>query len=71
MTSIVLSRMMKNRSSTRCATVISELNSIIAEEPLNVCMIRKISFTSSSEKLPFFSADNTISSTCSSSVFIS
>ena len=44
-TDMVPSRMMKNISSIRCATVARVSNSIMAEEPLMVCMMRKISFT--------------------------
>ena len=44
-TDMVPSRMMKNMSSIRWATVARESNSIMAEEPLMVCMMRKISFT--------------------------
>ena len=62
---------MKNRSSTRCATVINELYSIIAEDPFMVCIMRNISFTSSSVNVPAFSDPNTNSSICSKSVFIS
>ena len=69
--SIVFSRMMKNISSVRWATVIMELNSIMAEEPLIVCMIRKISFTSSWENVSACSAARTIPSSCSRSVFVS
>ncbi len=44
-TDMVFSRMMKNKSSIRWATVVNVSNSIIAEEPLIVCMMRKISLT--------------------------
>ena len=44
---MVLSRMMANRSSARWAMVIRELYSIMAEEPLTVCMIRKMVLMSS------------------------
>ena len=70
-TSMVFSRMMKNRSSIRWAIVVRVLNSIMAEEPLMVCMMRKISLTFSCEKVSTFSASKTIFSNCSSNVFVS
>ena len=65
------SRTMKNISSIRWATVIRELNSIIAEEPLIVCMIRNISLTLSSENVSASSAVSRIPSSCSSRVLVS
>ena len=70
-TSMVFSRMMKKRSSIRCATVMREGNSIMAEEPLMVCMMRKISFTLSCEKVSACSAASRMPSSCSRRVFVS
>ena len=68
---MVFSRMMKNISSIRCATVDSESYSIMAEAPLMVCMMRKISFTSFCVNVSACSAASTMLSSCSSSVFVS
>ncbi len=60
------SRRMKKTSSTAWARVEMPVNSIMAEEPLMVCMVRKISLILSSLKLLDFSASRRISSSCSS-----
>ncbi len=58
-------------SSIRWETVARVSNSIIAEEPLIVCMIRKISLTLSWENVFSFSASRTIVSSCSSRELVS
>ena len=69
--SMPLSRIKKNISSMWWAMLEIGVNSIIALEPFMVCMIRKISLTSSEEKSPIFSSAISISSNLSKSDSVS